>query len=146
MQAGRLGKRLSRLRRPHNEDMADKPPMQSTILLLMSEPVVRLVLGQALENAGYVVMATGDLGVAVDRMRECRPDLLIVAPYVETISGHEAAKYLHDRCPDMRVLMVAGLLSDERLRYRAELEKMSIFPKPFSDAELLAKVKEVLSE
>jgi CheY-like chemotaxis protein len=124
--------------------MADKAPMQSTILLLMSEPVVRLVLREALEQAGYVVMATGDLGVAVDRMRECRPDLLIIAPYVETIAGHEAAKYLQGRCPDMRLLMVAGLLSDERLRYRAELEKMAIFPRPFTSAELLDKVKEVL--
>jgi DNA-binding response OmpR family regulator len=125
--------------------MAEKSPMQSTILLLISEPLVRQVLREALERAGYVVMATGDLGIAVDRMRECRPDLLIIPPYVETISGHDAAKYLQSRCPDMRLLMVAGLLSDERLRYRAELEKMSMFPKPFTSDEFLAKVKEVLA-
>ncbi len=119
--------------------------MESTILLLISEPVVRQVLREVLERAGYVVMATGDLGVAVDRMGECKPDLLLISPYVETISGHEAAKYLHSRCPSMRVLMVAGLLADDRLQYRAELEKMAIFPQPFSAADLLATVKEVLS-
>jgi DNA-binding NtrC family response regulator len=119
--------------------------MVTTILLLISEPVVRLVIREVLERAGYVVMATGDLGVAVDRMNECRPNLLMVSPYIETISGHEAAKYLHSRCPDMRVLMVAGLLSDERLEYRAELEKVEIFPPPFTAQELLAKVKDVVS-
>lgn len=119
--------------------------MQFTILLLMSEPVVRLVIQEVLDRAGYVVMATGDLGTAVDRMSECKPDLLIISPYVETISGHEAAKYLHTRCPSMRLLMVAGLLADQRLRYRAELEKVEIFPKPFSGPELLAEVRKVLS-
>jgi DNA-binding response OmpR family regulator len=103
-----------------------------------------LVTREVLERAGYVVMATGDLGTAVDRMGDCRPDLLIISPYVETISGHEAAKYLHSRCPDMRVLMLAGLLADDRLTYRAELEKMEVFPKPFTAAELLEKVQEVL--
>jgi CheY-like chemotaxis protein len=125
--------------------MPAKSPMQFTILLLMSEPVVRLVIQEVLDRAGYVVMATGDLGTAVDRMSECKPDLLIISPYVETISGHEAAKYLHTRCPSMRLLMVAGLLADQRLRYRAELEKVEIFPKPFSGPELLAEVRKVLS-
>jgi len=119
--------------------------METTILLLTSEPVARLVIREVLERAGYVVMATGDLGTAVDRLEECTPDLLMISPYVETITGHEAAKYLHTRAPGMRVLMVAGLLADDRLEYRAELEKVEIFPQPFTARELLAKVKAVLA-
>lgn len=125
--------------------MAAKTPTQSTILLLSSEPVVRLVIREALEGAGYVVLATGDLGVAVDRMKECKPDLLLIHPYIDTMPGHDAAKYLHTRCPDMRILMVAGMLEDDRLRYRAELESVEIFPKPITALELLDKVTEVLS-
>ena len=119
--------------------------MATTILLLSSEPVVRLVIREVLERAGYVVMSTGDLGVAVQRMGEARPDLLMISPYVESISGYDAAKYLHSRSPEMRVLMVAGLLADDRLQYRAELENVELFPKPFTAAELLAKVKDVLT-
>jgi DNA-binding response OmpR family regulator len=126
--------------------MPQKPLMETTILLLSSEPVVRQTIREVLERAGYVVMATGDLGTAVDRIREGTPDLLMISPYVETISGYEAAKYLHKRRPGMRVLMVAGLLADDRLQYRAELEKVEIFPKPFTGAELLKKVKQVLGQ
>ncbi|MBV9768295.1 MAG: response regulator [Bryobacterales bacterium] len=125
--------------------MSAKSPMQSTILLLTSEPLARLVLQEVLERAGYLVMATGDLGTAVDRMRECKPDLLIISPYVETITGHDAAKYLQSRCLTMRILMVAGLVDDKRLEYRAELEKVEIFPRPFTGSELLEKVRELLS-
>lgn len=120
--------------------------MELTILLLMSEPLVRVVIQEVLERAGYLVMATGDLGTAVDRISECKPDLLIISPYVETITGHDAAKYLQARCPTMRILMVAGLLDDTRLEYRAELERVQIFPQPFTADELLDKVRELLDE
>jgi len=123
-----------------------KSPMQSTILLLTSEPLVRLVIQEELERAGYLVMSTGDLGTAVDRIAECKPDLLMISPYVETISGYQAAKYLQSRCPAMRILMLAGLLADDRLQYRAELEKVEVFPQPFTGPQLLAKVREVLSK
>lgn len=128
------------------DPMPNKPPMESTILLLISEPLVRLVMREQLERAGYVVMATGDLGTAVDRMGECKPDLLIISPYIETISGYQAADYLQSRCPSMRILMVAGLLADDRLQYRAELEKIEIFPQPYTGAQLLGKVREILSK
>ncbi len=125
--------------------MPAKPPLETTILLLISEPLGRLVIQEFLEKAGYLVMATGDLGTAVDRIGECKPDLLIISPYVETMTGHEAAKYLESRCPSMHILMVAGLLADNRLQYRAELEKVEIFPQPFNGVQLLEKVRDVLA-
>src|ERR1700735_4931715 len=48
--------------------MPAKSPMEITILLLISEPLVRVVIQEFLEKTGYVVMSTGDLGTAVDRM------------------------------------------------------------------------------
>jgi len=129
-----------------NESRQPKSAMETTILLLISEPLVRLVIQEVLERAGYLVMATGDLGTAVDRISECKPDLLIISPYIETITGHQAAKYLQSRCLRMKILMVAGLLADDRLQYRAELEKVETFPQPFTGEQLLEKVRSVLSE
>ena len=126
--------------------MMGKSPMELTVLLLMSEPLARVVIQEVLERAGYLVMATGDLGTAVDRINEAKPDLLMISPYVETITGHDAAKYLQARCPSMRILMVAGLLDDKRLEYRAELERVQIFPKPFTADELLDTVRALLDE
>ena len=126
--------------------MPDKSPMESTILLLVSEPLVRLVIQELLERAGYLVMATGELGTAVDRISDCKPNLLMISPYVETITGIQAAKYLQARCLSMRILMVAGLLDDDRLQYRAELERVEMFPKPFTGDELLDKVRAILNE
>jgi DNA-binding NtrC family response regulator len=117
---------------------------KNAILLLGSEPVVRSVMKEALENAGYVVMATGGLGTAVDMLAECKFGLLITPPYIDNIPGHEAAKYLRARSPHMGVLVVAGLLEDDRIRYRANIEGFEIFPQPFTAAQLVKKVGEVL--
>ena len=42
-------------------------------------------------------------------------------------------------------LMVGGLIDDDRLEYRMELEGFEIFPKPYTATALLSKVKDVLS-
>jgi len=114
------------------------------ILLLDSEPVVRSAITEVLEHAGYVVLATGSLGVAVDTLARCKIDLLITHPYVDNMAGHEAAKYLRARNPHMGVLVVAGFLDDDRLRYRADLEAFEIFPPSFTAAQLIEKVEQVL--
>ncbi len=123
----------------------NKPPLNTTLLLVISEPVIREVLREILEREGYVVRATGDIGGAVDRLKECIPDLMIIGHYIESISGHDAAKYLRTKCTGIRVLLVDGLVEDDRLLHRAELQRFDVFPKPYTAAELVAKVKEVLN-
>jgi DNA-binding NtrC family response regulator len=124
--------------------MAAKRLETNAILLLGSEPVIRAAMTDALQHAGYVVMATGSLGTAVDMLADCKCGLLVLPPYIDNISGHDAAKYLRARNPHMGILVVAGLLDDDRIRYRATLEGFEIFPPPFAAAQLIEKVAEVL--
>lgn len=119
--------------------------MNSTILLLNSDSDVRNVMRQALEQAGYSVLSAGSLGQAVDALQTCTPRLLIIRSYIDNMSGHSAAKYLRTKCPGMRVLMVGGLIDDDRLTYREEIEGFEIFPKPFPVSQLLDKVLDVLA-
>jgi DNA-binding response OmpR family regulator len=115
------------------------------ILLLVSDSVARVVIQEALEHGGYAVMAAGDLGTAVKRLSESKPDLLIISPYIEDMSGYDTAKFLRTRCHGLAVLMVTGIIDDDRLEYRLALEGFEFFPRPYSAAELLSKVKDMLS-
>ena len=117
---------------------------KKTILLLMSDPLVRAVVCETLESAGYLVVPTGDLGSALDWLKQCTPDLLITRSYVSSLPGHEAASYLRAKRPLMRVLILGGLLDDDRLRNRVTLAGFDVFPKPYSGAQLVEKVKEIL--
>ena len=126
--------------------MTDHSLMKTTILLLVPDPVVRSVLEETLKQGGYTVLTTGDLGQAVDWLKRCAPDLLITRTHIQSMPGHEAAIYLVERCPSMRVLILGGLLDDERLLNREALQGFAIFPKPYPAHEMLREVKHVLSE
>jgi len=121
-------------------------PTNTTILLLISDPVVCAAVRDALESGGYLVTSVGDLGTAVDRIKEGTPDLLVIRSYIEDIPGYDAAKYLRTKVPGLKVLMVGGLIDDDRLVNRMTLEGFEFFPKPYPAAALLEKVKEVLSK
>jgi DNA-binding NtrC family response regulator len=122
-----------------------RPSEKHTILLLISDALARSVFQDALERAGYLVLPASDLGVAVDRIKECTPDLLITRGYLSNMSGHEAAKQLRRRCPMLPVLIAGGMLDDDRLRYRESLEGFEVFPKPYAASELLLKVSETIA-
>jgi DNA-binding response OmpR family regulator len=88
----------------------------------------------------------GDLGTAVDRMKEMHYDLLITRPYVHSMSGRMAADYLRTKSPGLPVLIVGGFMDDDQVNVLHAVEQFHVFPKPFPRQELLAKVKEVLKE
>ena len=126
--------------------MAGPASTRLSILLLVSDPIVRSVMQETLQQEGYLVVAVGDLGQAVDWLKMFpSPDLLITRTYVQNLTGHDAAKYLRTKCMTMKVLLVGGLLADDRIYHREALEGFEVFPKPYPAAELLQKVKEVLS-
>ena len=124
--------------------MANTSHASGSILLLDSDPLTRSIFQEALQRAGHVVMATPDVGTAVDRLKMWRPDLLIVRPYINSMTGAMAAKYLRTRCPGLAVLIVDGYMNDDRVHVQTAGHEFSIFPKPFESGELLDKVKEVL--
>ena len=85
------------------------------------------------------------MGTAVNRLEESGPALLVIGPYIEDISGYDAATFLRTKCHGLPVLMVAGLIDDDRLQNRLTLEGFEIFPQPYTADALLQKVKDVLS-
>jgi len=118
---------------------------QTTILLLCSDSNLRLVMQEVMENKGYVVLPASDLSRAVDWLSRCKPDLLLVRPYLSGISGYEAALYLRTKCHGIRIMMVSGFLQDDRLQYQWSLQGIEVFPKPFTGEEFLQKIANVLN-
>ncbi len=118
---------------------------KAIVLLLCSDSDVLGVLRAMLESTDYVVLPASNLASAVEQLEDVTPDLLIVRPYLESISGHEAAVYLRTKCNGMRVLMVGGLPNHERILYRESLHAVEIFPKPFTADEFLQKVASILT-
>ena len=125
--------------------MATPSPFEATILLLISDPLMKDVIRDALDSAGYQVVTAVDLGAAADRLREVRPDLLITRPYINSMPGQTAADYLRTKRPGLPILIVSGFMEDDRVHYRNAIEDFHVFPKPFGRNELLNCIEEILS-
>src|SRR3569832_943861 len=98
--------------------MADFNPSTRTILLLISDPLMKDVLREALASEGYLIIVSSDVGAAVDRLRELRPDLLMTGPYINSMPGPVAADYLRTKRPGLPVLIVCVFMDEERVRAR----------------------------
>jgi CheY-like chemotaxis protein len=125
--------------------MSDLSPSNTTILLLVSDPVMRDVLRDALDVAGYLVVVAGELGAAVDRLHEMRPDLLITRPYINSMTGQIAADYLRTKRPGLPIMIVTGYMEDDRIRDQNAIEEFHVFPRNFSRDEFLGEVRHILS-
>ena len=130
----------------NGHSLAPRRAMNKTILLLVSDSGIRGAICEALKSEGYFVLAASEIDRAARWVKECTPDLLMVRHYTENISGHDAARYLRSLCPGIPVLFVGGILNDPDLENREALLNFEVFPKPYEAAELLDKVREVLSK
>ena len=118
--------------------------MFHSILVLNSDRTERTVTCEALQRAGYAVPQAGSLGDAVDLLKTCAPHLLVIRSYVDNMPGHNAARYLQMKCRGLRVVIVSGMIDDERLTLRESLDGFAIVPKPFPVSELLVQVGAML--
>jgi CheY-like chemotaxis protein len=118
-----------------------------TILVAEDQDAVRRLVCNVLRRAGYCVLAAADGEAALARAAE--PDtpihLLLTDVVMPRLGGGELARRLLDQRPELRVLFTSGHPEPIGAAPAHAPEPASLFlAKPFSEAELLAKVREVL--
>ena len=129
-----------------------KKPMKSdtpkrgtgTILLAEDEPLLRELGETILKQAGYTVLTAGssDSLRALIAEHSGKVDLLLTDVVMPNISGPELVRIGRERWPNIRVLFMSGYADDEL----QDLDRDAGFiQKPFTPAELTAKIAEVLA-
>ncbi len=115
------------------------------ILLVEDEDMVRAVAERALTRQGYTVVTAADGDEGVEAVRN-NPDFdLVVSDVVmPSLDGPAMAREIRRLVPGMPVLFMSGY-AEEQLRREIDIERMYFIPKPFSVAQIAAKVGEVLT-
>jgi PAS domain S-box-containing protein len=128
------------------------PPMRrtagnETILLVEDEELVRDLVRQVLEAQGYRVIAACDgieaIEISKDKTYQ-RIDLLLTDLVMPRLNGPETADRLIQHHPETRILYMSGYSEDATTRARVADTRTVFIRKPFTPAELTAKVREVL--
>ena len=118
--------------------------MPSTLLVAEDQADIRELLVMNLRNAGYEVTAVADGLAALASQNEQASDLLILDLMMPGLDGLEVCKALRARGHGTPILMLTAKSTELDRVLGLELGADDYLTKPFSLAELLARVKALL--
>ena len=118
--------------------------MASTILLAEDQTDIRDLIAMNLRSAGYEVVPVGDGLAALASEDERASDLLILDLMLPGLDGLEVCKALRARRRSTPILMLTAKSTELDRVLGLELGADDYLTKPFSLAELLARVKALL--
>jgi two-component system response regulator ResD len=118
---------------------------RGSVLVVDDEPTIAEVVARYLERAGYRTRIAGDGAQALEAAAEQRPDLVVLDLMLPRIDGLEVMRRLREQDPDriaVILLTAKGEESDRVIGLRLGADDYVV--KPFSPAELVARVDAVL--
>jgi two-component system cell cycle sensor histidine kinase/response regulator CckA len=114
---------------------------RETVLLVEDDEIVRHLLGDVLEQAGYRVLAAADGVEAVEMAgREPLIDVVVTDLVMPELGGRAAAEQIAGIHPATRVIYMSGYTEESRA-LEAIAAETPFLQKPFDPADLLAKIK-----
>lgn len=116
---------------------------QSRILAVDDDPGVRRVIVRLL-SADYSVQVVADGAAALRRLRDRRPDLLLLDIRLPGVDGLEVLRAARVEVPDLRVVMLTGVADLEEVRAAFAAGACAYLTKPFTSADLRGVVEHVL--
>ncbi len=127
---------------------ATDPARRATILVAEDEPAVRALVEKVLRDAGHSVLVAPDGMAALDLAARHKGniDLLLTDIVMPGPSGLETARRMIADRPGIRVLYMSGWATETFRREGVDEAEIPLLPKPFSVAELVARVSSELSE
>jgi DNA-binding response OmpR family regulator len=118
---------------------------EESILVVDDEPSVVEVVGLYLRREGFLVRTAADGKQALEAISECRPSLVVLDLMLPKIDGMEIMRRLRDdRTDSVPVIMLTARSQETDRIYGLEMGADDYVVKPFSPAELVARIRAVL--
>ncbi|MCK4659781.1 MAG: response regulator [Phycisphaerae bacterium] len=127
-------------------DTSQMPTGTETILVCEDDELVRNLVVRILQGSGYTVLAAENGEQALKLAAEHRSPLhlLITDVIMPDMNGRKLADMLVAIMPKLRTLFVSGYTSNVIARHGVLDEGVEFLAKPFSQRDLLQRVREVL--
>ncbi|MHB0976182.1 MAG: response regulator transcription factor [Candidatus Aquicultorales bacterium] len=111
------------------------------ILVIEDDPVINKTLEYNLKRAGFTVLTASDGAVGLRLSQEEKPDLVVLDLMLPEIDGFQLCKEIRSADPMVPVLMVTALEDESDMIKGLNLGADDYITKPFSMAELIARIK-----
>ncbi|HEY0205203.1 MAG TPA: PAS domain-containing protein [Acetobacteraceae bacterium] len=117
-----------------------------TVLVVDDEPTVRMLVGEVLQDLGYIAIeaADGPAGLQVLRSRR-RVDLLVTDVGLPGLNGRQVADAARALRPGLKVLFITGYAETALLNHGHLEPGMHVLTKPFAMEALASRIKELIA-
>jgi len=120
--------------------------MPKEILIVDDEPSIVVPLQFLMEQQGYSVLVAENGEDALDVIYKYKPDLILLDIMLPRIDGYEVCEIvrLNPEYRDIKIIFLTAKGREVEIAQGLALGADAYITKPFSNTELVAKVKELL--
>lgn len=120
--------------------------MPKKVLIVDDEPSIIVPLQFLMEQNGYEVMVAFSGEEAMETIGECHPNLILLDIMLPIIDGFEVCQRVRENPEwnDIRIIMLTAMGSDANVAKGLALGADEYITKPFSNTEVIAKVRELM--
>jgi DNA-binding response OmpR family regulator len=121
--------------------------MPKEILIVDDEPSIVVPIQFLMEQQGYIVMVAENGESALDIIYKYKPDLILLDIMLPRIDGYEVCEIvrLDPRYRDIKIIFLTAKGREVEIAKGLALGADAYITKPFSNIELVSKVKELLA-
>ena len=121
--------------------------MPKEILIVDDEPSIVVPIQFLMEQQGYTVMVAENGESALDIIYKYKPDLILLDIMLPRIDGYEVCEIvrLDPRYRDIKIIFLTAKGREVEIAKGLALGADAYITKPFSNTELVSKVKELLA-
>jgi len=121
--------------------------MPKKVLIVDDEPGIIVALQFLMEQNGYETLVAFSGEEAMETIARHRPDLILLDIMLPVVDGFEVCQRVRENAEwkDIRIVLVTALGSEANAAKGLALGADAYITKPFANADLLAKVKELLA-
>jgi DNA-binding response OmpR family regulator len=120
--------------------------MAKKILIVDDEPSIIVALQFLMEQNGYETLVAFSGEEAMEAVARHRPDLILLDIMLPVVDGFEVCQRVREKADwkDIRIVLITALDRESNVAKGLALGADAYVTKPFANADLIEKVKELL--
>ena len=119
------------------DEASNTPP--TVVLVVEDEPLLRELVVETIEDAGFVALGAGDAEEAIVLL-QARPDIAVMFTDINmpgSMDGLELAQTVRDRWPPIKILVASGQI-------RLQQSDLPFLEKPYRGETMIARLRSLV--